>query len=416
MAPRRRVPPPRRTGARYSKNTLGRTHSMKDKTVQKRKPSGIFEFPEYSDSSSIGRLGENEKDEEPFETFDPPLHSTAIYDDEKEFSEHCGLSVPSAPPEKAARRSLDTSESEASENESIKISAKKPRGRCKPITDESDTSEESDVRRKVKSAEKIITQQHEAIPTAASSELLEKPAELVTPKKIGPLTAQPSVEKETLATENRPKTQEEGKMSCDTREKSRSESIDSDTSNILDIWCLEGKKTSDLMELDIVLPTFEKTLLQYKQRIKSRICKEAINKFYFNVKEELIKMLKDARMLKKLKRKNAKMISGIEKKRQRLIEVQDELLRLEPELKQLQTKYDELKERKSSLKNAAYFLSNLKQLYQDYSDVQEKKPKIKETYDSSSLPALLFNTRTILGAETHLQNINHQLEKLLDQE
>nr|XP_012640409.1 centromere protein U isoform X2 [Microcebus murinus] len=389
---------------------------MKDKTVQKRKPSGIFEFPEYSDSSSIGRLGENEKDEEPFETFDPPLHSTAIYDDEKEFSEHCGLSVPSAPPEKAARRSLDTSESEASENESIKISAKKPRGRCKPITDESDTSEESDVRRKVKSAEKIITQQHEAIPTAASSELLEKPAELVTPKKIGPLTAQPSVEKETLATENRPKTQEEGKMSCDTREKSRSESIDSDTSNILDIWCLEGKKTSDLMELDIVLPTFEKTLLQYKQRIKSRICKEAINKFYFNVKEELIKMLKDARMLKKLKRKNAKMISGIEKKRQRLIEVQDELLRLEPELKQLQTKYDELKERKSSLKNAAYFLSNLKQLYQDYSDVQEKKPKIKETYDSSSLPALLFNTRTILGAETHLQNINHQLEKLLDQE
>nr|XP_012640410.1 centromere protein U isoform X3 [Microcebus murinus] len=365
--------------ARYSKNTLGRTHSMKDKTVQKRKPSGIFEFPEYSDSSSIGRLGENEKDEEPFETFDPPLHSTAIYDDEKEFSEHCGLSVPSAPPEKAARRSLDTSESEASENESIKISAKKPRGRCKPITDESDTSEESDVRRKVKSAEKIITQQHEAIPTAASSELLEKPAELVTPKKIGPLTAQPSVEKETLATENRPKTQEEGKMSCDTREKSRSESIDSDTSNILDIWCLEGKKTSDLMELDIVLPTFEKTLLQYKQRIKSRICKEAINKFYFNVKEELIKMLKDARMLKKLKRKNAKMISGIEKKRQRLIEVQDELLRLEPELKQLQTKYDELKERKSSLKNAAYFLSNLKQLYQDYSDVQEKKPKIKET-------------------------------------
>ncbi|XP_075866806.1 centromere protein U [Microcebus murinus] len=416
MAPRRRVPPPRRAGARYSKNTLGRTHSMKDKTVQKRKPSGIFEFPEYSDSSSIGRLGENEKDEEPFETFDPPLHSTAIYDDEKEFSEHCGLSVPSAPPEKAARRSLDTSESEASENESIKISAKKPRGRCKPITDESDTSEESDVRRKVKSAEKIITQQHEAIPTAASSELLEKPAELVTPKKIGPLTAQPSVEKETLATENRPKTQEEGKMSCDTREKSRSESIDSDTSNILDIWCLEGKKTSDLMELDIVLPTFEKTLLQYKQRIKSRICKEAINKFYFNVKEELIKMLKDARMLKKLKRKNAKMISGIEKKRQRLIEVQDELLRLEPELKQLQTKYDELKERKSSLKNAAYFLSNLKQLYQDYSDVQEKKPKIKETYDSSSLPALLFNTRTILGAETHLQNINHQLEKLLDQE
>lgn len=60
--------------------------------------------------------------------------------------------------------------------------------------------------------------------------------------------------------------------------------------------------------------------------------------------------------------------------------------RLEPQLKQLQTKYDELKERKSSLRNAAYFLSNLKQLYQDYSDVQAKEPNIKETV----IPILLL--------------------------
>lgn len=52
--------------------------------------------------------------------------------------------------------------------------------------------------------------------------------------------------------------------------------------------------------------------------------------------------------------------------------------RLEPQLKQLQTKYDDLKERKSSLKNSIHFLSNLKQLYEDYSDVQEKEPKEKE--------------------------------------
>lgn len=120
-------------------------------------------------------------------------------------------------------------------------------------------------------------------------------------------------------------------------------------------------------------------------------------------------------MLKTLKRKNAKIISDIEKKRQRLIEVQDELLRLEPQLKQLQIKYDELKERKSSFRNATYFLSNFKQLHQDYSDIRERKPNVKETYDSSSLPALLFKVRTLLGAESHLQNINHQLEKLIDQ-
>lgn len=169
------------------------------------------------------------------------------------------------------------------------------------------------------------------------------------------------------------------------------------------------------MELDIVLSACEKAIREHKERIESKICKEAINKFHCNIKEELIKMLKEAQMLKNLKRKNAKVIADIKKKRQRLVEVQDELLRLEPQLIQLQTKYDELKERKSSLRTAADFLSNLKQLYHEYSDLQEKEPDTKETYDSSSLPALLFKARTFLGAENHLQNINHQLENLLDQ-
>lgn len=56
--------------------------------------------------------------------------------------------------------------------------------------------------------------------------------------------------------------------------------------------------------------------------------------------------------------------------------------RLEPELNQLQIKYDELKERKASLRSAAYFLSNLKQLHQDYSDIQEEEPNVKETVTS----------------------------------
>lgn len=54
-------------------------------------------------------------------------------------------------------------------------------------------------------------------------------------------------------------------------------------------------------------------------------------------------------------------------------------------------------------------------MYEDYSDVQEKEPK-EEEYDSSSLPALLFKARTILGAKKHLKTINYQLEKLLEQE
>ncbi|XP_059765764.1 centromere protein U isoform X2 [Balaenoptera ricei] len=389
MAPPRRV---RRSGPRYSKNTVGRTQSTKDEAGQKHKPTDIFDFPDNSGISSIGRLGENEKDEEPYETFDPPLHSTAIYADEEEFSKHCGSSLPSTPQGKEAKRSSDTSDVEASENESVKISAKKPGRKLKPISDESESTEESDVRRKVKPADNISTQR-EAVSATASSELSEKPAESVMLKK---------------------KTQKK-KMFRGKRKKPRSEATDLDTSDCLPIWCLKEKKTSDIMELDVILSAFENILLEYKQKTDSKICKEAINKFHSNLKEELINMLKEVQVLKTLKRKNTKMISDIEKKRQRLIEVQDELLRLEPELKQLQIKYDELKERKASLRNAAYFLSNLKQLHQDYSDIQEKEPNVKETYDSSSLPALLFKARPLLGAENHLQNINYQLEKLLDQ-
>ncbi|XP_035148435.1 centromere protein U [Callithrix jacchus] len=419
MAPRgrrrrRRSRPPKPEGARQS-NILERTHSMKDKAGQKYKPVDVFDFPANSDVSSVGRPGENEKDEEPNETFDPPLHSTAIYADEEEFSKHCGLHIPSTSPGKEAKRSSDTSGNETSENESVKISAKKSGRKLKPISDDSESTEGIVVRRKVKSAEKISTQRHEAVPTTASSDLLEKPMESVTSRKIGPLSAQPSVEKENLAMESQSKTQKKGKKSYDKRKKSGREAIDSDTANT-EHMCLDGKKTSDILEMNVVLPEFGKIHQEYAKRIESKICKAAMNKFYYNVKEQFTKLLNESQTLRTLKRKNAKMISDIEKKRQRMIEVQDELLRMEPQLRKLQTKYDELKERKSSLRHAAYFLTNLKQLYQDYSDVQAKEPNVKEMYDSSSLPALLFKARTLLGAESHLQNINHQLEKLLDQE
>uniref|UniRef100_A0A8C8XMP1 Centromere protein U n=1 Tax=Panthera leo TaxID=9689 RepID=A0A8C8XMP1_PANLE len=433
---------------RSSKNSIGKTHSTKDKAGPEQKPTDVFDFPDNSGISSISRLGEHEKDEEPYEIFDPPLHSTAIYADEEEFSTHCGSPIPSTPEGKEVEKRSDTYEIEASEDTSVEMSAKKPARNVKPISNESESPEEGDIRRKVKPAEKMSSEQCEPVPDTPriSSELPEKPAESTTRKRVGPLSATSGVEKATLATESRSKTQKK-KMFSGKRKKSRSEAIDSevpelnvlqhttetkshrvtvtcarsgllgritDTSDCVHIWCLKGKKASDLMELDVVLSAFEKTILEYKQKVESKICKEAIKKFHAHMEEELLKMLKDIQTSKTLKRKNTKIISDIEKKRQRLLELQDELLRLEPQMKQLQIKYVELEERKSSLRNAACFLSNLKQLHRDYSDTREKEPHVKETYDSSSLPALLVQARTLLGAETHLQNINHQLEKLLD--
>ncbi|KAK2495747.1 hypothetical protein MC885_002561, partial [Smutsia gigantea] len=76
---------------------------MLQKAGEKPTPTNVFDFPDNSQNSSISRLVDNEKDEEPYETFDPPLHSTAIYADEEEFSKHCGSSFPSTPQGKEAK-------------------------------------------------------------------------------------------------------------------------------------------------------------------------------------------------------------------------------------------------------------------------------------------------------------------------
>ncbi|KAM7111306.1 centromere protein U isoform 4-T4 [Molossus nigricans] len=427
----------RSPSARYSKNTVGRTYSMEDKASQLHKPIHVYDFSDNSDISSVGRMNENEKDEDSYESFEPPLHSTAIYTDEVELSRHCGSFLPSTPPGKDAKRSSDTSEIEEDDNESIKISAKKLGRKLKPVSDDSESCSERDMMLEDKPAEKK-TQKKERMfcgKRKKSRNEARDTALLGLVRKAQQSTQGSSQESHPTAVQRdgidgtrRPCTRLErveevrggGKethrlvASCTQPDRGQG-SNNPDISDCEHIWCLKGKKSSDIMDLDVVLSAFEKAFPEYKQNVESKICKEAINKFHSSMKEELIKMLAEVQMLTALRRKNAKMISDIEKKRQRLIEVQDELLWSEPQLKQLQIKYDELKEKKSSLRNAAYFLSNLKQLHQDYSDIQEREPNVKETYDSSSLPALLFKARTLLGAESHLQNINHQLEKLLDQ-
>ncbi|XP_040821692.1 centromere protein U [Ochotona curzoniae] len=307
-----------------SRNTSGRTYSVREKAGRKHGPPDVFDFPDDSEISSSA--SEGKKDAEPYETFDPPLHSTAIYADEEELSRHCGSSVRSTPPGEKARGSVNTSENKASEDESVQISAKKPARKRKPLSDDSESCETSEMRRKVSQPEKISVRQYEASPTGMPSGTPGTPAKSALPERRGDLRGQASAERDPLAT-SRPQKAQRKNVCQGKRRKPRRDTSSADISDSMHIWCLEGKKSSDIMELDIVLSAFEKTILEYKERIESKICKEAINKFHLNIKEELIKMLKEAQMWKNLKRKNAKVISDIEKKRQRLIEVQDEVLR-----------------------------------------------------------------------------------------
>ncbi|KFW12757.1 Centromere protein U, partial [Eurypyga helias] len=184
----------------------------------------------------------------------------------------------------------------------------------------------------------------------------------------------------------------------------------------VEVWCpKEMKRTStDITELDVVLDAFEKAAANYRESVESNVCREAISAFCSAFKDEITCRIVDVQELKNTKKKNAKLITDIRKKRERLLQVRGELIRAESQLIQLQTEYATVQERKSSLRQATELLTDLKELQQDCWDYREENPKEKAVYGTSSLPALLVESRRILGAERHFQNINRKLQQALD--
>ncbi|NXE23190.1 CENPU protein, partial [Ardeotis kori] len=190
-------------------------------------------------------------------------------------------------------------------------------------------------------------------------------------------------------------------------------SVDSPCS--VQVWCPKELKRSpsDITELDVVLAEFEKTAANYRESIESNICRKAINGFCSAFKDQITDLIVEVQELKNMKKKNAKVIPDIKKKRQRLLQLREELIGAEPQLVQLQREYAEIQEKKSSLRQAIELLTDLKELQQDCLNYREENPKAKVVYGTSSLPALLVESRRILGAERHFQNINKKLEEAL---
>ncbi|NWU39698.1 CENPU protein, partial [Hylia prasina] len=183
----------------------------------------------------------------------------------------------------------------------------------------------------------------------------------------------------------------------------------------LQVWCPKNLKRSprDITELDVVLAEVEKIAANYRQSIESNICRKAINDFSSAFKEQITDLIAGVQELKNMKKKNAKAITDIKKKRQQLVQVREELFGAEPQLTKLQREYAEMQERKSSLRQAVELMTNLKELQQDCLDYREENPKEKVVYGTSSLPALLVESRRILGAERHFESINVRLEEAL---
>ncbi|NXJ20783.1 CENPU protein, partial [Dicrurus megarhynchus] len=188
-----------------------------------------------------------------------------------------------------------------------------------------------------------------------------------------------------------------------------------DSPHSLQVWCPEELKRSprDITELDVVLAKVEKIAANYRQSIESNICRKAINDFSSAFKDQITDLIAGVQELKNMKKKNAKAITNIKKKRQQLVQLREELIGAEPQLTQLQTEYAELQERKSSLRQTIELITDLKELRQDCLDYREENPKAKVVYGTSSLPALLMESRRILGAEGHFETINMKLEEAL---
>ncbi|KFQ16704.1 Centromere protein U, partial [Merops nubicus] len=190
-------------------------------------------------------------------------------------------------------------------------------------------------------------------------------------------------------------------------------SVDSPYS--VQVWCPKELKRSprDITELDVVLTEFEKIAANYRQSTESNVCRKAVDGFCSAFKVQITDLIAEVQELRTMKKKNAKLMRDIEKKRQRLFQLREELIGAEPQMIQLQREYAEVQERKSSLKQATDLVTDLRALQQDYLDYKEDNPKAEVVYGTSSLPALLVESRRVLRAERHFWNINMKLEEAL---
>ncbi|KAM5191477.1 centromere protein U [Mantella aurantiaca] len=179
------------------------------------------------------------------------------------------------------------------------------------------------------------------------------------------------------------------------------------------VWSPEDAPgtAKDVNELDVILFESEKLVERYSESIDG-VCRKAVDTFFLSFKEQLTTSIKNVRLLKNLKRKNAKVRLEIGRKQKRLIEVKDEIIKKQPRLNQLERECSELEERQKSIRDAETFLDNLGKLQEDYRKCRTQNPRIKETYGLSSLPALILQAQSTMRAEQHFHNVNTLLQNV----
>uniref|UniRef100_G1KB03 Centromere protein U n=1 Tax=Anolis carolinensis TaxID=28377 RepID=G1KB03_ANOCA len=194
------------------------------------------------------------------------------------------------------------------------------------------------------------------------------------------------------------------------------EEDESDDPHLAKMCVPKGKKKRGkrVTEYEVILEEFDKVTEKYKQGVELKACRKAIDSFYTGFRDHLLGLMTGAEELKKTKLKNMKLVKEANQKRRRLIDVKEEVIKTDSQLKKLQREHAELEEKISSLRNARQLITDLKDLQQKYAQEREKNPQEDVLYGISSLPALLVESQRILGAEGHIRNINKRLQQVLN--
>ncbi|XP_072296081.1 uncharacterized protein cenpu isoform X2 [Eucyclogobius newberryi] len=172
-------------------------------------------------------------------------------------------------------------------------------------------------------------------------------------------------------------------------------------------------KRSGVTETEVALQEFLDFCQRYKATVESKAVKQALDCFASNVKEQLTEKICSSKRLKTVMSENSKLAAAIRAKRQRLLDAKNELIKSERRLWLQQKDKSELEQKLKDLSQSKTFLQNLRELNKRYLQHRRKNPEEKETYDASSLPALLIEAKHVQTTELQLKQINDRLQKKL---
>ncbi|XP_018594079.1 centromere protein U isoform X2 [Scleropages formosus] len=168
------------------------------------------------------------------------------------------------------------------------------------------------------------------------------------------------------------------------------------------------------IDLDIALESFKAFVSEYIETVDSQSVKQAINAFSNTFEDRLMELISETKELSTLKKQNTKIDAAINRKRARLVEVKNELIKSEVQLKKMEKEHAQLRERLTDIQSSTSFLADLRDLNKEYLAYRERHPGEVEMYGPSSLPALLLEARRVMGAEQQLKIINEKLQQALD--